>query len=348
MKASESSLLLKALRGEETPRAAVVCPGGMMSLVVTEVLAAEGIRLADAHGDAGTMARLALAMQRATGFDNVAMPFCMTVEAERWGATVDLGNDLTQPKVRGTVLASDGTRRLSKPDFRAGRAATLLEAIRISRRERPDLPVIGNLVGPFSVLAMLADSLMVLRWTRRRPEVVDAYLAEITEGLAQFGALQLDAGADAICIAEPTATGEILGGELFGRFARPALHKLVSAVKKGSGPLTPSGGLTPFSPVIIHICGDVKAIERELFALTPDAMSFDSMVSLPALAAKGPPWLVMGNVDAFLLERGPASRVAERARTLAEKGVRLLAPACGVVPTTPITHLRALRDAANL
>ena len=336
MKAPGSSILLRTLRGEKTPRAAVVCPGGMMSLVVMEVLSAEGIRLADAHSDARTMLRLALAMQRETGFDNIAMPFCMTVEAQAYGARVDLGNDLTQPKVRGTVLAADGSGALATPDFRAGRAGMLLEAIRLARAERPDVPVIGNLVGPFSILAMLADSLMVLRWTRRRPELVDAYLARITGDLAEFGALQLDAGADCICIAEPTATGEILGGELFARFALPAIERLVAALRaKGA-------------PVIVHICGDVKAIERELFRLPADAMSFDSMVSLARLAAKRPPWLVMGNVDAFLLDRGPASRVRARSRALAAKGVRLLAPACGVVPTTPVANLRALREAANV
>ncbi len=335
MKASENSILLDALRGEETPRAAAVCPGGMMSLVVKEVLDAQGIRLVDAHRDARTMARLAVAMQEAAGFDNLAMPFCMTVEAEAYGATVDLGDDLTQPKVRGAVLPSDGSGTLATPDWRGGRAGALLDGLALARRERPALPVMGNLVGPFSLLAMLADPLMVLRWTRRRPELVDAYLARITDDLADFGALQIAAGADCVCIAEPTATGEILGAALFARFARPALERLVAALR------------APSVPVIVHICGDVRAIERELLALHPDAMSFDSMVSLARLAAKKPPWRVMGNVDAFLLERGPVGAVGRKSRALVESGVRLLAPACGVVPTTPVAHLRAMREAVH-
>ena len=335
MKSSKNSILLKILRGQSALRAAVVCPGGMMSLAVTEVLGARGIRLVDAHGDARAMADLAAAMHEASGFDNLAMPFCMTVEAESYGATVDLGDDLTQPKVRGAVLAPDGTGTLPRPKWSSGRAGVLLEALRLARRERPGTPVMGNLVGPFSLLAMLADPLMVLRWTRRKPELALGYLDCITRELARFGALQVKAGADCVCIADPTATGEILGGELFSKFAAPFLARLVAALR-GEG-----------VPVIIHICGDVAAIERELFSLRPDAMSFDAMVSLARLAAKKPPWLVMGNVDAFLLEAGPAAKVKRRARALAAHGVRLLAPACGVIPTTPVANLRAMRGAAQ-
>jgi [methyl-Co(III) methanol-specific corrinoid protein]:coenzyme M methyltransferase len=55
----------------------------------------------------------------------------------------------------------------------------------------------------------------------------------------------------------------------------------------------------------------------------------------------------MGNVDTFLLERGPAASVLKSSRRLLDGGVKLLAPACGVVPTTPVSHLRAMRDAAG-
>ncbi len=335
MNSAKDSILLKALRGETCPRPAVVCPGGMMSFAVKDVLSAEGLHLVDAHAEASAMARLAVAMRRATGFDNVGMPFCMTVEAEAYGATVDLGDDLTQPKVRGAVLAADGSGKLRRPRWTSGRAGVLLKALALAKRLEPAAPVVGNLVGPFSLLAMLADPLMVLRWTRRKPELVAGYLDRITRGLARFGAMQLKAGADVLCIAEPTATGEILGGELFARFSQPYLARLVEALcAKGV-------------PVIVHICGEVRAIERELFALKPDAMSFDSMVNLARLAAMKPPWLVMGNVDAFLLEAGPADRVKRRSRALVQGGVRLLAPACGVVPTTPASHLRAMVDAVQ-
>ena len=128
--------LLANLRGARTsgapafgPRASgpsLLCPGGMMTSAVTEVMSACNAPWPDAHVDSEAMARLALAMQDATGFDNLAVPFCMTVEAERYGARVDLGHGAVQPRVRGTLLPSDGTGVLPAPDWRSGRAAEVV------------------------------------------------------------------------------------------------------------------------------------------------------------------------------------------------------------------------------
>jgi [methyl-Co(III) methanol-specific corrinoid protein]:coenzyme M methyltransferase len=304
-----------------------------MSLVVTEVMAAQGVAWPDAHGDEDAMLRLAIAMQEATGFDNLALPFCMTVEAEACGAKVDLGSATIQPRVRGFLLPSDGKGELRKPGLRSGRAGVLLKALRRAKALRPDLALIGNLVGPFSLLGMLADPLQVLRWTRRNPQALHAHLRTICESLFEFGRLQKEAGVDVICIAEPTATGEILGGPPFRAFALPCLNSLARRLR--------ALGLK----IIVHICGDVRAIENELSALEADAMSFDSMVDIVSLAGRAPRWRVMGNVDAFLLRQGPADAVRKRCRRLLEGGVRLLAPACGVIPTTPVSHLKAMRAA---
>jgi [methyl-Co(III) methanol-specific corrinoid protein]:coenzyme M methyltransferase len=306
-----------------------------MSMAVTEVMRSSRASWPRAHVEQGAMVTLALAMQRATGFDSVAMPFCMTVEAEAFGAEVDLGDERTQPRVRGVVLPSDGSGTLRSPDFTRGRAAVLIEAIRRARELQPELPVIGNLVGPFSLLGMLADPLMVLRWTRRRPEIVRAYLEELTPALIAFGRMQFEAGARVICVADPTATGEILGGRLFGEFALPALARVSRALREIG------------AKVIVHICGKVAQIEGELFALDADAVSFDSSADILAIARKNPRWLAMGNVDAFLLRAGPEEKIAAVCRRLVAGGIRLLAPACGIVPDTPVSHLVAMREATD-
>ena len=328
--------VLAALVGEPTDRPAVVCPGGMMSMAVTEVMASSGAAWPEVHTSDEAMLRLALAMQEASGFDSIAMPFCMTVEAEAYGATVDLGNLTTQPRAGGSVLPADGSGRLPAPDFGAGRAAILLSAMRRARALRPDVAIIGNLVGPFSALGMLCDPLQLLRWTRRAPETAARHLGRISEDLVRFGLLQKEAGADAICIADPTATGEILGGPRFRASALPHLAHVAGALRAAG------------ARIIIHICGNVAAIEPELRELAADAVSFDSIADIAAILASRPPWQVMGNVSPFLLKEGPADRVAQRCLTLAQGGVRLLAPACGVIPTTPLAHLRAMRQAAGL
>ena len=323
------------LEGKESDRAAVVCPGGMMSLAVTEVMDATGMSWPRAHAEGETMKGLSLAMQEATGFDNLAAPFCMTVEAEAYGAEVELGDRTRHPRVKRSIMQAGETGRLPTPRFEEGRARTLVEVIRELRKERPDLAVVGNVVGPFSLLGSLWDALTLLKAARRRPETVEGPLDEVTEELAGFAARQVEAGADAVCIAEPTATGEILGGELFGRLVSPRLGRIARRVREAGG------------KVIVHICGDARGTMGELARLEAEAVSFDSMVDIVGVAGSGMGWQAMGNVDAFLLERGPEEVIRRRCEGLRKGGVRLIAPACGVVTTTPVRHLRAMRRSAE-
>ena len=136
----------RVLRGEAADRPAVLCPGGMMSMAVTEVMEAAGAPWPRGALGRRRHARLALAMQEATGFDNVAMPFCMTVEAEAYGADVNLGGLESQPRIRGAVLPPDGSGGLRRPDLDSGRSAVLCAALSRSerRRARPSAPSQGR------------------------------------------------------------------------------------------------------------------------------------------------------------------------------------------------------------
>ena len=206
--------VLDILGGRAADRPAVICPGGMMSMAVVGVMA-PGCAWPEAHWDEEAMVALALAMHQASGFDNLALPFCMTVEAEGYGAEIDFGDRIAQPRVARPVLAPDGSAELAQPDYRSGRAATVLRAMARLKARRPEALLMGNLNGPFSILGELAEATQLLRWTRKRPQAVRQYVERITHDLIAFALLQVEAGADALCIAEPTATGEILGGEKF-------------------------------------------------------------------------------------------------------------------------------------
>jgi [methyl-Co(III) methanol-specific corrinoid protein]:coenzyme M methyltransferase len=282
------------------------------------------------------MLALATAMREASGFDSIAMPFCMTVEAERYGAVVEMGTRTAQPRVRGVTFEPEGEWELPEPDWREGRAGVLLRALENARAAGVDALRIGNVVGPFTLLGTLTDPLKMLRWTRRRPERLKGCIERLSEDVTRFAVMQAEAGADSVCIAEPTATGEILGGRLFREYVVGPLNRIAEGVRRAG------------ARVIVHVCGDARAIEEGLFEVAADAVSFDSMVDIVGVAKRGAPWRVMGNVSPFVLEAGPAERVRETARRLVEGGVKLVAPGCGIVPETPVAHLRAMSEAVRM
>jgi [methyl-Co(III) methanol-specific corrinoid protein]:coenzyme M methyltransferase len=337
----------------------------------------------EAHRDAAQMAGLARAMTEATGFDNFGVPFCMTVEAEALGCRVDDGSRAVQPHVTSEPLqrpADVNTLRPFDPQ-RDGRLPVVLEALarlrekgdgqsrncglRIANCEltglrtldnpqfairnpqfRPQSAIrnpqfairrllLGNLVGPLSLAASVAEASLFLRWMRRDTASVHALLEFLTENLLTFGRAQVAAGADALTVADPTACGDILGGAWFAEFAAPYLQRLLTGLR--------ATGV----PVILHICGCVRPIAPALAELSAGAVSVDAVTSIHDLQGLPPDRLRMGNVSAFLIENGPPERIHRAVHHARRSGFHLLAPACGLVPTTPLAHLQAFTQAAR-
>jgi [methyl-Co(III) methanol-specific corrinoid protein]:coenzyme M methyltransferase len=141
-------------------------------------------------------------------------------------------------------------------------------------------------------------------------------------------------GAAAIAIADPTATGEILGPRFFEEFAVPYLNRLTEAIQKLD------------LPVIVHICGDVNMVKPGLAKLCANAVSTDAMISLPKLKAELGGRTVMGNVSTYLLEFGNPDGISAAARALADRGIDIIAPACGLSTSTPLTNIRAMTGQA--
>jgi len=342
-------LVLLALRGETTPRPAVICPGGMMSFAVTEVMGATGCCWPGAHHDPVAMARLAVAMQQATGLDNIGLPFCMTVEAEALGAEINYGTADVQPRVAveplrvvgrvGATLrgahSADGCAPGTVAPTRPDRRPIVLAAIRRARSAAPDVAVVGNVVGPFSLAGQLVEAGRLLRAVRREPRAVHDLLAQCAEVVRQFALDQVAVGADVIAIADPTATGEILGAERYGEFAAPYVREVIAAVHRTG------------TPVILHICGRARTILPALSATEAEAISLDETADLRTARRSLDGQRLMGAVSASLLARGPAEAIAASGDAALRAGVDILAPACGIVPSTPVAHLRALAEAVG-
>lgn len=328
--------LLVALAGQALDRPPVICPGGMMTMGTASAMRSAGAFWPAAHSDARAMAGLVLATREETGLECLSVPFCMTVEAQALGCQVDMGTETVLPHVARHAI-DDVSQIELPPRFdlaRRGRVPVVLEALRILKRRAGPDPVIGAVVGPVSLAAMVMQDGIFLRLLRRDAHAALRLIAALEKSIRRFALAQRAAGADCTTIAEPTATGEVLGASHFAHFALPALARLLRGLRQRG------------VPVILHICGDVRPIVAPLRQLDRAigghlALSVDAMVSGHRLQAELPGVVRVGNVDALLLERGPGSAVEAAARRAA-RGFQVVAPACGLVPTTPAANLRAL------
>jgi MtaA/CmuA family methyltransferase len=329
---NQKERLITTLNGRPVDRAPFICPGGMMSMIVTEVMEQGESFWPQAHSDAELMARLTAAANRLAGVENVGVPFCMTVEAEAMGAQVDLGSLEHEPRVVAYAMAQLAELdKLAPLDPARGRAGVCCEAVRILKQLAPGVPVIANLTGPVSLATSLIDPLLYYRALRLDKEAAHRLTLLSTESAITFGDALIEAGADVICIADPSATGELIGGKAFAEFVLPYLNLMTEHFKERFG-----------IPSIVHICGDVKSLGETLREIRAEAVSVDSVVGIPRLQDLAHGKVTMGNVSTFLLERGTAEAVALAGRVCLDHGVDILAPACGIGPRTPLANIKSL------
>lgn len=330
--ATEKERLLAAVSQQPTDRPPVICPGGMMNAAIVDVMKNSGKTLPAAHSDAALMADLAYAVHKLTGFENFGLPFCMTVEAEVLGSEIDLGTLECEPKISREVFATSA--QVEYKDIptmlNSGRIPVVCQAVSLLAAKYPDVPVIGSLTGPVSTAASIVDPICFLKDLRKDPTNAHRVFDYVTELLIGFAYKLIEHGATVIEIGDPTATGEILGPKMFAEYAVTYINKLITAVhQKGV-------------PVIVHICGNLNSVKSLIPNLQANAVSTDAIVNLKILKDEFPQLTTMGNVSTYLLELGPAEKVAVQTKNLITQGINIIAPACGLSTSSPLTNIQAL------
>lgn len=331
---SPQERLHRVLSDRTVDRPPAICTGGMMNAAVTQVMDEDGPTLPQAHFDAEGMAELAQRVHAATGFENLGVPFCMTVEPEVLGSRIDPGTLSCEPKIAEEAFGSCDAveiRDVSKI-VREGRIATVVQAAHYLKKRNPDTPVIASLSGPVSTAASVVTPLTFLKELRTRPGSAHRVLDYVTRLLVEYAREVADSGADIIAIGDPTATGEILGPRIFQEFAVRYLNQLCDAVH-ASG-----------KQVIVHICGDMSRSRDQLSNIRADAISVDALVNLKRLKEDFPRVNTMGNVSTALLEFGDPTKVTRNTERLVRDGIDIISPACGLSTSTGLRNIRALTD----
>ena len=330
---SPKERLDRVLKGQHVDRPPCICPGGMMNMVTSELMEAVNVFMPDAHTDARKMADLAKAVYEKGCFENYGVPFCMTVEAEEMGAKVNMGSTAYEPHVVEYAINSVAEwRKLADREVAAGRSKVVVEAIRILKEETADVPIVGNLTGPISTASSVMEPVVFYKELRKKNEEAHEYMEFVTNQLIAFGRAQIEAGADIIAISDPSGTGEILGPKYFKEFAVKYLNKLLDGLQ------------TEKMGTIVHICGQMSPVYKEIQEVHSDVLSFDSVVPMKEAREHLKDRVLMGNVSTYALEFGDPERVKTLTRNCVKSGSDIISPACGLGMKSPLQNVQAILE----
>ena len=294
----------------------------------------------EGHVDGEVMAKQALAAYTVLGFDAVRVPFCQTFEAVALGCKFKPGRPVEGGEgIPGidhpSLYKLDDTPVFPKDFLSRWRIPELLKAVRILKKELGDeVPIVGGIIGPFTIAGSLLDTVPLLKATFKAAEKIRPFL-EVGEkaGTALAKAL-IDAGVDIISVEDMTASPDLIAPKTYRDYELEYQSKQFEAISV---------------PAILHICGNVDSIITWMGQTGAEIISLEPKASAKLAREKcGPDVVLMGGVDtATTLFMKPPEVVREGCEESIADGIQILAPGCAVAPGTPLENLFAMVEVAK-
>jgi len=223
--------------------------------------------------------------------------------------------------------------KLEAIDFSKGRSRTVINAIKILKAKNTEVPIIGNITGPISTPNSIMEPVVFYKELRKNNEKAHEYMTFITKQITEFAIKQIEAGADIIAISDPSGTGEILGPKLFDEFAVKYINQIIAEVKRLG------------KRSIVHICGQMKNVYKEVNKIESDVLSFDSIVSISEAKKNLGNRLIMGNVSTYTIEFGEMQKIADMTKKCVLDGSDIISPACGLGMKSSLKNVRSMLSA---
>ena len=324
-------IFLNALERRATPRPAT---GSATSVVTVDLMEKAGAFFPEAHFDAEVMTRLATAGCTVLGFDNVMPLFSVWHESAALGCEVEWGERGRMPDGRGGLVRM-GEEIAIPPDLldRPG-CRVPLEAIgRLRERLGEDAAVVGKVFGPWTLGYHLFGVQEFLIATLLDPGAVHRAMDRLMEVTIRFGRAQVEAGADALCLADH-ATRDLCSPDAYRDFLVARHQQLAEELP---------------CPLILHICGDTSDRIGYIRETGVECFHFDSKVPT-ALARElaGDGLALMGGTSNFsVIREGSAETVSADVREKVACGIEIIGPECAVPLDAPYVNMQQLAAAVK-
>ena len=283
--------------------------------------------------------------QKKFGYDAIWDLLAIHAESEAMGILLKIYDD-SPPSVTEPII-KDYDQDLSKlkiPNpYKDGRLPFLLKIIeRLKELCDKKVPVLGYVQMPFRHCCMLRGVENVTRDMYKKPDRLRELLEMSLASLIPYGIAVAHAGADIVCLSDPTSSGDMISKDHLENFSLPYAKRLIDILKKTG------------VPILLHVCGDTSDRLDSLVALGINILSLDYKVDFEfAKKTVGDKVCLMGNINpSETLLLGNPSRVQKESKEVIKKaGVKgnfILSSGCFISPDTPEENVQAMVDAAKM
>ena len=263
----------------------------------------------------------------------------LSVEAEIFGCAVRWSENEIPSVAALPGLNLQTLQNLPTPQPRDGRTRVQLETVSMVAKSKPNVPVIGGMIGPFSLAGRLFGVSQLLEATLDDPEFVHALIARMSEFLLSYACAFREAGAQGVVMAEPAAG--LLSPRGLETFSSRYVQKIVT------------GAQTSDFSLLLHNCGAKIAHFPKVLLAGAEFFHFGAPMDLAAAFLQTPNTVVLaGNLDpTAVFFNADADEVHARTLALLET-LRpypnyVISSGCDLPPGTPLENIKAFYEAVR-
>lgn len=217
------------------------CLGEPERPITEELCSNAGAKYAAVFSKAEDMVKAALEVKKLNRDAFCKLPFCVTIEAEAFGAEVSLNSLYGVPAVaRFRYERVEDIPALPEMDFSTGRVREVLRAATILRDMGET--VILNIEGPFTVLSQLVPSKQIYKGLYRQQKRLRELSAWITAQLVRYAREAERHGVNVLSYADPTVAADLISPKLYADLCGEISYEVLKAVEAAT------------ENIVLHLC----------------------------------------------------------------------------------------------
>ncbi len=298
-----------------------------------------GASVLDAVNKADVQAAAAWALHKHFNTPVILTAMDLSVESELYGCQIRF-EEKDIPTVigrRASTLAE--IEALPHPQVDQGRAPVNLDAAELLVKQAGEVPVLGGMIGPFSLAGRIFGVSEALEASALEPELLHTLLKHITPFLIDYAAAFRARGAAGVVMAEPLAG--LLSPRGVGQFSAPYIKQIIDAVE------------TEDFAILLHNCGARLAHLQQILKSGAEIYHFGAPMDIIAALQQVDGQVILGgNLDptAVFFNGTPDEVRAQTAALLEQaRGIPnfVLSSGCDIPPGTPAENIRAFYHTAQ-